>query len=187
MTTALTRVMTRRCLLTIALILAALGTGYGLSIIRAAALNPGVIHLCVNTWTGDVRYVSDASKCTTGQVIDVNQQGVPGPQGPEGPAGSPGPQGVPGQDGVSGYEIVEVSEFGDDVNSVPAMQLDVPCPGNKRALGGGVSPGFANLIGWTVLRSQPLANGTGWSGMVGNLNVSTPIGSITVWAVCANA
>lgn len=182
MTSLIYRVPPLRYLLIAALLAVAALAGYGYSIARSAPAPPGVVLLCVSHWTGQVRHVTDTTKCTSGYVLEVNQQGT---QGPQGPAGPPGPQGIQGQPGVSGYEIVEVTENGDGNTSVPTMQLDVPCPNGKSAVGGGVSPGFTSLIGWSVLRSYPLANGSGWGGIVGNINVSTPIGTITVWAICA--
>jgi hypothetical protein len=65
--------------------------------------------------------------------------GIPGPAGPQGPAGPAGPQGAAGpagpqgSPGLSGVEIVHASSA--DSSSSP-KQIDVSCPGSKKATGG---------------------------------------------------
>jgi hypothetical protein len=61
-----------------------------------------VINGCYNARHGDLRIVTDASACTTGeQAISWNQTG---PRGPAGPQGIQGLQGIPGDTGEPGAQ-----------------------------------------------------------------------------------
>jgi hypothetical protein len=97
-----------RLLLALALVLAALASGYGISQVRASHTDPNEVHLCVSSYTGQVRHVQNPTQCTGGYVVTVNQQGLPGPQGSQGPVGPQGPQGPQGDLGPAG---IGVSDF----------------------------------------------------------------------------
>lgn len=68
-----------------------------------AATEDEPIQACVNTESGLLRIVNDASQCRSNeQPLDWDRQGPLGPQGPEGPRGPQGPEGPPGADGAQG-------------------------------------------------------------------------------------
>lgn len=87
------------------------GSAGAYSISRTEAQTRNTALFCANSFTGAVRYVYSASHCTSGFLIEVNRDGLPGPQGPQGiqgeqgppgPQGPQGPQGPPGPEGPRG-------------------------------------------------------------------------------------
>lgn len=108
------------------------------------------------------------------------QDGATGPRGPEGPKGDRG------DPGISGYEIVTRT------GTLPGFgygYAHAPCPGNKRAIGGGLrsipheavisAPGRKGQYGSTVI-----ADGSGW--YAGAYNGNSGNETITVYAICAS-
>ncbi|MEK7777146.1 MAG: hypothetical protein AAB303_00785 [Chloroflexota bacterium] len=78
----------------------------GVAVVSAhgGSVNPGVIHTCVNTASGEFKVVDASAVCKNGQSpLDWNAVGPQGPQGDQGPIGPAGADGAPG---ISAYEVV---------------------------------------------------------------------------------
>jgi hypothetical protein len=104
------------------------------------------------------------------------------PSGPVGPSGAAGPAGSPG---ISGWQFV-VTPF--TVTGAPehtAQIWDANCPGEKKALGGGMT--VAEGVDPTQIHiffSGPQGQATGWT--VGAQNAGDRNVFAYVWAICAN-
>lgn len=143
--------------------------GYGLALTRAQSSND--VLLCVNRYTGDVRYVRTESQCVNGFLLDLAQEGPPGEPGPQGPQGEPGPQGPQGPPGPQGPAGSGIDFTFRAVNTVDIAAGDfgsviATCPLETIATGGGhdlVPPGVdilfsapnvdivsGRVIGWDV-------------------------------------
>ena len=174
------RAIAVRGLLVGMLLLSGLGAGYLLSATRAAP-GPGVVLLCVTGWTGQVRYITSAAQCTTGTVVEFNQQGAPGPQGPPGPQGAQGPVGPAGSGGVSGREEVIVT----DNPGIPGTELSATafCPPGKAVVGGGAAVSDPT---WHLTQSRA-GGSNNWIGVAAlapGLPADTAV--LTVSAICAD-
>ena len=69
------------------------------------AQSPGPIHVCVQNFTGFMRFVADGACRRFETPMTLNQagpMGPPGPAGPAGPQGTQGPQGIQGPQGTQG-------------------------------------------------------------------------------------
>ncbi|MGY6630653.1 MAG: hypothetical protein ACXIUL_06540 [Wenzhouxiangella sp.] len=104
--------------------------------------------------------------------------GPEGPEGPEGPQGPPGPPGSGDGSGDLGYEIIEQRFQSVGFTDV----LEVDCPSDKRAVGGG----FATPDGFTlsVRSNRPVNNGRGWQVRVRNADGTVEL-RVDVYAICA--
>ena len=114
----------------------------------------------------------------TGPIGPRGETGSPGPAGPVGPAGPQGPS------GISGYQLA-VTPVAQAV-TIPVNgsgNVEVDCPGDMRALGGGVSH-YPTVGTARVVESAPLDGGTGWSVRVANQGLSAF--ESYAWATCAN-
>lgn len=130
-----------------------------------------------------------------GDTGPAGPAGPAGPQGPPGAAGAPGapgatgpsgPQGPQGPAGLSGYTRVNFSV------SVPGSflgQVDAPCPGGRRVLGGGLqiddpSVTVNQQLNVHIRQSFPINDST-WRMLVSNVNLVPVV--VRVHAVCAFA
>lgn len=111
------------------------------------------------------------------------QDGTAGARGPEGPKGDRGATGPPG---ISGYQIVTRT------GTAPGFgygYAHAPCPGDKRAIGGGYrSIPHESVISAPGRKGQyssdVIADGSGWYAAAYNGNSGNE--TITVYAICAN-
>jgi len=93
--------------------------------------------------------------------------------------------GVPGTPGLAGVEIVSVQ--GNVITSgLATSSATAPCPGTKKAIGGG--HGIDNIGGGTfsallTFTSAPVVNNTGWS--VSVTGQSSDDWAVRAYAVCA--
>jgi hypothetical protein len=111
-------------------------------------------------------------------LLELGDQGLPGPQGPE---GSQGPA------GVSGWQLISVEVPGvsaDELVLFSPLVNPLACPSGKKVLGGGVTPSFSNASGPRLLYSGPTADGTGWGARIENTSGSGDM-VVTGWAICA--
>jgi hypothetical protein len=113
--------------------------------------------------------------------------GAVGPQGPAGPAGAKGSKGEKGDKGdkgdpgTSGYEVVTATTAS---NSDAAKFISVPCPGDKKVVGGG---GSYNGYGPESVSSFPSADAKSWSAYADESPPGNSLNwALIVWAVCMN-
>lgn len=115
---------------------------------------------------------------------DKGEKGEPGARGPAGqtgPAGSTGPRGPGGPPGTSGWEF---RTLGQVLAEDTIYTWSVPCPGGKKALGGGVAVEGQRIPRTTTVRqSAPDGLATGW--LVTLQNDGAKLRAYA-WVICAN-
>jgi hypothetical protein len=119
-----------------------------------------------------------------GDKGDQGAKGLAGPSGatgPAGPQGAQGPAGPPGASGISGWQYLTTRL---DIPPNAARRGQVNCPGDKKALGGGVASVSYGPSTY-VFESAPAGLATGW--VAGVLNEADSVTATDyVWVICAN-
>jgi hypothetical protein len=144
----------------------------------------GVIHACFEDDGGKLRVIDPQLGITCKREETPLQWNQTGPQGPKGDAGAPGPAGAPG---LSGYQQVTQSINNFSLAAQTESVHVLSCPDGKKVLGGGFllfdaagflannSDGPVNESQWGISMFNPSATG------------SVTIGTVTFYAICANA
>jgi collagen triple helix repeat protein len=177
-------------------------------VIKACYNKPGLLGL----GNGELRVIDSNANCggtetpiswnqagqkgdpgPAGPKGDTGPEGPQGEQGPPGETGPPGPQGEQGPPGpagsVTGYEVVQ-DEAGDESTPLPSVAF-VNCPAGKKVLGGGAFVADENSGATSdaaLTSSRPSSDNAGWAATTARLRTDVIVfGSITVWAICADA
>jgi collagen triple helix repeat protein len=194
-----------RFVIVLATLLAGVALGAGVMTVTADQ-DASTLHGCVDSKSGLVRIVADASLCNTKKESAVawNVQGPVGPQGPQGeqgpvgatgpqgpqgeqgaqgPAGPQGPQGVPGPTGPAGPASVRVVSDTVTVRAGSSNGLLVFCGMFETATGGGSKPNDAFVLTGSAPTDGDFGFADGW--WVTANNTSATAQTLTVYALCA--
>jgi len=132
---------------------------------------PATLAACYNATNGNMRLVSAASDCRTGERFVTwsmaggppGADGAPGPAGPPGPPGPQGPQGIQGPPGPAGGGIdrghvyVNIESATVPPGPSPSTEIDVFCnDANDVALSGGF---YRAHLGLEIYSSYPRPGG----------------------------
>jgi hypothetical protein len=130
------------------------------------------------------------------RLADFNASQLPeGAQGPQGPAGAKGDKGDKGETGTVGQSTVQFAQHTADLANGAEVSVDVHCPAEQMAIGGGTRGDLTNSELTKVTASRPIIstgntgapadNGTftGWRGTFVNENNGAGIRP-EVWVVC---
>jgi Collagen triple helix repeat (20 copies) len=112
----------------------------------------------------------------TGPIGPAGPKGETGAGGPQGPAGPPGPSGISGWQYATEGQVIPAGSTG--------TTWQVSCPGDTKALGGGVAPAVNDYSKGYVLHSGPAGPATGWEVKI--RNESTSPYTYYAWVICAN-
>lgn len=122
--------------------------------------NGNVIHACKGDRSGSLRVVSGPGDCLRGESpLSWTQHGA------------------------TGYQVVSEETV---LSSGSFALLDVFCPANHVALGGGITLVSGTPLTMDVITSAPDPIGTSWRAFVRHLGVSSDPIRVGIYATCAN-